>query len=418
MKICRSPISENEFLNLISNIKFGSAKEKIFSLGGNLTIRAYTSGSIVFFYRSSKFKRLLRIGRYKEEFSFSEALSRCKEINNDMSAYVDFLISKTPLPATSVLNPVPSSSSQIPYFKDLASSWLESKKSLVRYVNYRKCVEYLSFLNSYRLSDIRNIYVKQKLLSLNLGVYKLRETISVLCRIMDLAVQDEYINHHNLRLLVNSDCLPKLKIKSDGFKYVEFSELKDIFPCFKGLPLNLKFYFMMLIMTCLRPGECRQLKFDYFDLDKKILNIPGHIMKVKTQRDFRIPLSPQTVALFKNFRKFFEANNGTPSACDYMFHAKKTTLKPLYEKEISTSIKICTNGKVHPHGFRKTARSYFADHGVHVEVAALCLAHQLNTGADAVYQKSDLLAQRRIALGEYNQAIFDVLPDALKALFS
>lgn len=101
-----------------------------------------------------------------------------------------------------------------------------------------------------------------------------------------------------------------------------------------------------------------------------------------------------------------------------MFHAKTTTLKPLHEREIATSIKICTNGKVHPHGFRKTARSFFADHGVHVEVAALCLAHQLNTGADAVYQKSDLLAQRRIALEEYNQAIFDVLPDDLKALFN
>lgn len=417
MKVYRSPISERDFLKLISNIKFGSSKEKIFSLGGNLTIRTYTSGSIVFFYRSSQFKKLLRIGRYKEEFSFNEALSKCKEIDNDKSAYVDFLISKTPADPQ-VLNPVQNTCSDIPYFKDIASSWLDSKKSLVRYSNYRKCVEYLSFLNSYRLSDIRNIFVKQKLLSLNLGVYKLRETISVLCRIMDLAVQDEYINHHNLRLLANSDCLPKQKIKSDGYKYVEFSELKDIFPYLKGLPQNLKFYFMMLIMTCLRPGECRQLKFDYFDLDKNILNIPGHIMKVKTQRDFRIPLSSQAVALFKNIKKFYEASHGAVSECDYMFHAKTTTLKPLHEREIATSIKICTNGKVHPHGFRKTARSFFADHGVHVEVAALCLAHQLNTGADAVYQKSDLLAQRRIALEEYNQAIFDVLPDDLKALFN
>ena len=171
-------------------------------------------------------------------------------------------------------------------------------------------------------------------------------------------------------------------------------------------------------MTCLRPGECRQLKFNYFDLDKNILNIPGHIMKVKTQRDFRIPLSSQAVALFKNIKKFYETNHGAVRECDYMFHAKTTTLKPLHEREIATSIKICTNGKVHPHGFRKTARSFFADHGVHVEVAALCLAHQLNTGADAVYQKSDLLAQRRIALEEYNQAIFDVLPDDLKALFN
>ena len=48
----------------------------------------------------------------------------------------------------------------------------------------------------------------------------------------------------------------------------------------------------------------------------------------------------------------------------------------------------------------------------------MCLAHKLNTGADAVYQKSDLLNQRRDVMMNYHQAIFEILPDSLKKLFN
>ena len=45
MRIYRPPVSENDFLKVISKIRFGKAKEKIIALGGNLTIRAYTLNS-------------------------------------------------------------------------------------------------------------------------------------------------------------------------------------------------------------------------------------------------------------------------------------------------------------------------------------------------------------------------------------
>ena len=69
------------------------------------------------------------------------------------------------------------------------------------------------------------------------------------------------------------------------------------------------------------------------------------------------------------------------------------------------------------HGFRKTARSWMADNGVPLEVAAKCLDHEVKSGADALYQKSDLYEQRIPVMESWNRAVFEHLPDELKKLF-
>lgn len=96
MRIYRPPVSENDFLKVISKIRFGKAKEKIIALGGNLTIRAYTSGSVVFFYRSNRLKKLTRLGRYIDDLTFKEACNACEKIhrcNDDVSFIYVYLVS-------------------------------------------------------------------------------------------------------------------------------------------------------------------------------------------------------------------------------------------------------------------------------------------------------------------------------------
>ena len=69
MKVVKQPLSQFEFEKLIKSINFSGSKEKIISLGGNLTIRAYQTGTIVFFHRGSGSNKLTRIGIYQKEFS-------------------------------------------------------------------------------------------------------------------------------------------------------------------------------------------------------------------------------------------------------------------------------------------------------------------------------------------------------------
>lgn len=401
MKVVKQPLSQFEFEKLIKSIKFSGSKEKIISLGGNLTIRAYQTGTIVFFYRGSGSNKLTRIGIYQKEFSYSQALMYCKQIT--LSPIFPFFNNQLPVKETKQL--------LAPKFSEVAIEWLETKRHLARYANYRKCVEYLSFLNNYKVNEIKNTFVKNNLLSMNIKPYKLKETLSVLCRIMDLAVQNEYIEYHNLRLLLNSEYFSRTLPLSEGYKFVELNDLDKYLISIALLDKHFVLYFLLLIMTCLRPGECRQLRYKDFDLNKKILNVPGNIMKVKTSKPFRIPLTTFLINLYIHIKQSLFTNNSCDS--DYIFQAK-TSSKPLSERDISIALKFATKGAIQPHGFRKTARTFFAESDINIEVAALCLAHKLNTGADSVYQKSDLLSQRRFALEKYHQEIYKIAPDSIK----
>lgn len=145
MRIYRPPVSENDFLKVISKIRFGKAKEKIIALGGNLTIRAYTSGSVVFFYRSNRLKKLTRLGRYIDDLTFKEACNACEKIhrcNDDVSYYLCLPRQHTLLYEDQTNEPI---------FQDIAESWLNTKKELARFANYRKCIEYLSFFKSFEI---------------------------------------------------------------------------------------------------------------------------------------------------------------------------------------------------------------------------------------------------------------------------
>lgn len=111
----------------------------------------------------------------------------------------------------------------------------------------------------------------------------------------------------------------------------------------------------MQIFTCLRVGECRKLKFSYFDLKQNLIAVDGQIMKVKTPIPFRVPLSKQMLQLF-NFIKEFHEKNGIYS--EYLF-PNVTQTGIMTERDISQHIKIATNGRVCAHGFRKKSKKLF-----------------------------------------------------------
>lgn len=392
MKLIKNSISESEFHKVLSTLSSTvyNKKEKIVCLGDFLYIRFYfSSKKTVFFFRHPKFTNMRRIGAFPE-YSYTKAREIVKnyvsELNNDV-------------PEQNIL----------PLFGVLAAEWLSTKTKLVRFPNIRKSVEYLNPLNKLKIDEITNRHVKKALLfDQNITPYKIHETLETFVRIMDYAVEDEYISSHNFNILIKSDSFPK-HIKGEGFKYVEYKDLGFILKQMENLPEKLRAYFLMQILTCLRPGECRKLKFEYFDCRNKILYVPGEIMKVKRASPFRIPLTPYMVALF-NYLK----NNYLDH--EYLFPCQRNDV-PLQERDISVAIKNATNARVHAHGFRKTARSYFADHKVSLEVAAMCFDHQLNTGADRFYQKSDLLNLRRNVMTNWNQAVYSVCPNKYKELF-
>lgn len=292
-------------------------------------------------------------------------------------------------------------------FGQEAKKWLETKKVNIRFANIRKSVEYLSPLFSVPVSKITNPMVKEALLAQEITPYKLKECIGALCNIMDLAVEDELIQGHSCAILKKSPSFPK-HVKGPGFKWIPAPRLGELFSRFGQADEGYKAYILLLCLTVIRPGECRQLRFEWLNESTNSIDIPGRIMKIKHPEPFRIPVAPQVRALWERIREM--RGDGK-----FLFPRKKAD-EPMAERDIAVQFKLCAGDLAHPHGFRKTARTWFADNGVPYDVAAMCLDHKINNGADAAYQKSDMLELRRPVMEKWACEVERMLPPGFKEL--
>ena len=295
-----------------------------------------------------------------------------------------------------------------PLFGALANEWLATKTHLARYANIRKSVEYLKPLFELPVAAVGNLKAKEAILSQQITPWKTREVISTLSSIMDLAVENEYIKAHSLNVLRKSPAFARPQ-KGEGIKFVELDKFPDLFKKLSALPLQLREYCLLLCLTCLRPGECRQMRFIWLNKGTETIDVPGALMKVKKPYPFRVPLTRQIAALWVRI------STGAKGECLFPM---KTRDEPMRENAFSEPFKLVTGGMAMPHGFRKSARSWLASQGCPVEVAAMCLDHELDLGADRVYQRSDLLELRRPWLQRYHDAVEQTLPQAFRKLLA
>ena len=294
-------------------------------------------------------------------------------------------------------------------FGQLAQEWLSTKQDLKRYPNLRRSIDILADLNNIPVPDLRISQVKEALLSQDVSPYQLNLAISSLCRIMDLAIENEIIESHNFEILKHSQVIPKHR-KGEGFAWKPVTEFTALFNDVLQLPAIQQIYFMLVPMLCLRPGECLQLKFEYFDCERAVLYVPGEVMKIKRAQTFRVPLSEYAVRLMR-----LAQQQTTFSNQQYLFVKIHTDAPPQLGR-FSEVWRSCTGGASHLHGFRKSARSWMSEHEVSFEVAAKCLDHELSLGADIFYQKSDLFDLRRPVMEAWNKAVYDNLPEQLQKM--
>lgn len=358
--------------------------------GHQLYIKVSTQKRIkTWFYRDLKSGKYVRLGEYPK-LSLSMAREEKEKIEEQIKQEAAGKVKK-----------------EIPSFGVVCEKWLRTKTLLARYKNIKVCVKYMYPLFDTPVDEIRNSQVKDVLLSQKIPTYTLHETLGYLVNIMDFAIEDEYIQHHSLNVLKRSSSFPKIK-KGSGYKWLPLARFNELFNLLANLEPFFKRYFLLLSLTCLRPGECRQLRFSYLNLRDQCIEIPGFLMKIKTTEPFRVPLTRQIYSLWKNIRIMSEDQE-----TDLLFPRKRSDT-PILERDLSVPFSNVTGGIAQPHGFRKSARTYFAEKSIPPEVAAMCLAHRLNFGADNAYQKSDLLELRRDVMQSWSDAVESQLPDFMK----
>ena len=152
--------------------------------------------------------------------------------------------------------------------------------------------------------------------------------------------------------------------------------------------------FRFLILTALRSGEVRGARWEEFDMDKAVWNVPAERMKMG--RAHRVPLCPPALAVLNKAR--------------VLGHPELVFPSPNSGKELSDNMlsKFCRDAKepCTPHGFRTSFKTWAVDVArVDDLLSEICLAHLDKDRVRRAYQRSDRLEERRPLMEEWAQHV-------------
>lgn len=147
----------------------------------------------------------------------------------------------------------------------------------------------------------------------------------------------------------------------------------------------------LLILTGVRSAPLRFLRLDQIEGDT--WTIPGERMKGRRDAtpDFRVPLSPEALAVIEQAKPFARDGFLFPSVRKGVI--SDATMSRLMERRGMVA---------RPHGFRSSLRDWLAEAtDAPFEVAESCLAHVVGGSVERAYRRTDYLDQRRAVMARW-----------------
>ncbi|MHC3431710.1 tyrosine-type recombinase/integrase [Delftia lacustris] len=137
-----------------------------------------------------------------------------------------------------------------------------------------------------------------------------------------------------------------------------------------------------LVLTAARSGEVRGATWQEIDMEAAVWTVPAE--RMKAQKEHRVPLSPQALALLAGMPRL-EGN-------DLVFPAPRGG--QLSDMTLTNLMRRMELDAV-PHGMRSTFRDWAAER-THFprEVAEMALAHTIGNAVEAAYRRGDLFTKR------------------------
>jgi integrase len=156
-----------------------------------------------------------------------------------------------------------------------------------------------------------------------------------------------------------------------------------------------------LISTATRAGEVLGAIWDEIDFEAATWLVPPS--RMKSRREFRVPLSKEALALLDNLPR--EPNN------PYLFIGSKPGAG-LSETSLAAALRR-VGCDATPHGFRSSfsdwahERSTFSNHEIE-----LSLAHSIGSDVERAYRRGDILDRRRRLMAAWSKFICTPPPAA------
>jgi integrase len=149
----------------------------------------------------------------------------------------------------------------------------------------------------------------------------------------------------------------------------------------------------LLILTAVRSSPLRYARAEQFDTENAVWTIPADMMKGArgSTSDFRVPLSPEALAVVKQARPFARDGNLFPSL-------RRGVISDATMRAYMSRAKL----EARPHGFRSSSRTWVEEAtDVSRVVAEECLAHSVAGKVEEAYRRTDLLDKRRVLMDRW-----------------
>ena len=151
-----------------------------------------------------------------------------------------------------------------------------------------------------------------------------------------------------------------------------------------------------LALTAARSGEVRGATWEEIDLSLGLWVIPAE--RMKAQREHRVPLTPDVLALLKAMPRLQGSAYVFPAARGGMLSdmALSACMKRIHEAREGGYLDPRSGRPAVPHGLRSTFRDWTAERTEYErDMCEIALAHTVGSAVERAYRRSDMIEKRR-----------------------
>jgi integrase len=166
----------------------------------------------------------------------------------------------------------------------------------------------------------------------------------------------------------------------------------------------------VLALTAARSGEIRGATWGEIDLKAALWIVPAHRMKM--QREHRVPLSKEAVALLEALPRMDGTDLVFPSARGGQLSdmALSMSMKRMHTADIEAGAQgfadRVNKRPAVPHGLRSTFRDWVAERTTYPgEMAEVALAHRISSAVEAAYRRGDMVEKRRAMMAAWAHSL-------------
>ncbi|MFG1359189.1 tyrosine-type recombinase/integrase [Xanthobacter pseudotagetidis] len=155
---------------------------------------------------------------------------------------------------------------------------------------------------------------------------------------------------------------------------------------YDGWP-TLRAALLFTALTFARPGEVRGARWNEFDFDKAVWNIPA--IRMKMRRAHMVPLSRQALSVLDDIRAF-------SGASELVFPSIRSNKKLISENGMNSALRRMgfTQDEMTAHGFRASASSILNERGHSPDVIEAALGHLDQNEVRRAYNRATYWSER------------------------